>query len=171
VKHLTLLLLLLLPVWNTTMAQTSKFDTLRDAENGYLVYRGEFTFTDLLNEPDFGWMAAGAGNYQPSAAAIATLKQKLDGCQILLFMGTWCSDSRDLVPRLYKVLQMAGYANNTVKIYGMDRPKKSGTNAETTWKVTLVPTVIVVKNHIELGRITENAQKSVEEDLAAMLNH
>ena len=148
------------------MAQTTRYDTLRDAENGYLVYRGAFTFADLQQQPAFGWLDTGITAYQPKTAAINALKDKLKDCTLLVFMGTWCSDSRDLVPRLYKVLEQAGYPTSQIQLYGMDRPKNSGTGAETTWKVTLVPTIIVLKGNKELGRITETARKSVEEDLA-----
>ncbi|MBC7553447.1 MAG: hypothetical protein H7257_05670 [Taibaiella sp.] len=154
---------------NNNMAQKPLYDTLRDPENGMLVMKGRISFKDLMREPANDWMRKGAENYKPNAAAIAVLKEKLPGYTFKIFMGTWCSDSRNLIPKLYTVLKAANYPLDEMDFFGMDRTKTARSQEEKTYKITLVPTIILFRGTKETGRITETVQKSVEEDLAAIL--
>jgi len=152
-----------------SMAQTVKYDTLRDPENGQLTYRGTFGFKDLLSDTAFHWMQDGVNAYEPNAAATAYLKEHLGKYRLVIFMGTWCDDSHNLVPKLYKILTTIGYPTDGMQLYGVDRSKITGTQAEQKWKVLFVPSIIVLDGDKEVGRITESVDKSVEEDLGRML--
>jgi thiol-disulfide isomerase/thioredoxin len=88
----------------------------------------------------------------------------------VVFIGTWCDDSHYLLPKLTKVLQLAGYPLTGVTMYGTDRDKKTKNGEQAQYGITLVPTIILLKNGKEAGRITESALKSVEEDLAKMVS-
>jgi thiol-disulfide isomerase/thioredoxin len=151
-------------------AQTKAYDTSRDAKNGQLVFNGPITFSDLFSEPSFTWLQSGIDEYKPNAEAVAVLQSRLKEYTIVVFIGTWCDDSHYLLPKLTKVLQLAGYPLTGVTMYGTDRDKKTKNGEQAQYGITLVPTIILLKNGKEAGRITESALKSVEEDLAKMVS-
>jgi thiol-disulfide isomerase/thioredoxin len=144
------------------------FDTATDYKNGSLVLKGQVTFDDLLQEKSFGWMQA-ANSYKPNARAMDFLKQNLSGYRIIVFMGTWCSDSHELIPRLYKVLTAANFPMGELTMYGVDRTKATKDGANSQFQITAVPTIILLRNGKEAGRITETVRKTVEKDLVKII--
>ncbi|MBW7912769.1 MAG: thioredoxin family protein [Taibaiella sp.] len=134
-----------------------------------LVFTGQFTFTDLQAEESFKWMPEGIEAYQPNAEDMSYLKSELNKYQLVVFMGTWCEDSHNLVPKLYKVLDAASYPLQTLTLYGLDREKKGKGTEHEEYKVLFVPTIIVLSDGKEVGRITETVRKSVEADLSAII--
>ena len=134
-----------------------------------LVFTGQFTFTDLKQEESFKWMLDGIAAYQPNAEDISYLKNELNKYQLVVFMGTWCEDSHNLIPKLYKVLEAAGYPAQQLTLYGLDREKKGKGTAHEEYKVLYVPTIIVLTDGKEVGRITEMVRKSIEADLSAII--
>ena len=74
-----------------------------------------------------------------------------------------------LVPKLEKVLEKANYPMSMLTMYGVDREKTTRKGDQAKYNITLVPTIMLFKDGKEIGRITESAAKSVEEDLAAMI--
>ena len=161
---------LLLLTTTTALAQQPNYDTSRDAKNGSLVMNGIITFDDLMQETSFGWMRVGTEDYSPKRRSIKALKEHLPKYQMIVFLGTWCGDSKDLVPKLYKVLTKAAYPLTQVKIYGVDRTKKTSDGANEKFKITHVPTIILLDGDKEIGRITESVKKNMEHDLAEIVD-
>lgn len=134
-----------------------------------LVFTGQFAFTDLQAEESFKWMTEETDAYQPNAEDISYLKSELNKYHLVVFMGTWCEDSHNLMPKLYKVLHAASYPLQQLTLYGLDREKKGKGTAHEEYKVLYVPTIIVLSDGKEIGRITETVRKSVEADLSAII--
>jgi len=148
-------------------AQT-KYDVSYDADSS-LIYNGPCTFGDLTSEKTFDWFTEGAAKYKANAKAEAYLKKNLAGYDLIVFLGTWCEDSHNIVPKLYKVLQQVDYPMSQYTMFGVDRKKATKNSEHLKYKITNVPTIIVLKNHEEIGRITESVDKSVEEDMVKIL--
>jgi hypothetical protein len=109
-------------------------------------------------------------NYRPPAAAVSALKANSSDAQITVALGTWCSDSRNYVPKLMKALKAAGNDHLKVKIIGIDSRFHTPLTTIQQRKLINVPTVIVERNGREIGRIVETpAVDTMEEDLAAIL--
>ena len=161
------IVLLLLSV--TTMAQTKAYDVIKDPKEGGWIFDGLITLADLNAEPTFGWMKSGSDSYTPEEKYVATLRKNLKEYSIIAFLGTWCEDSHNLIPKLEKVLITCGFPPNQLTMYGIDRDKKSKTGEEKKYDIKFAPTIILLKNGKEAGRITETVQKSVEADLAAIV--
>lgn len=89
--------------------------------------------------------------------------------EYLVVLGTWCSDSKREVPRFLKIIDLAGIAPERVKYYGVDRTKQSPGELPGQYNIELVPTIIVLKNGSEMGRIVESPKNSIEEDLLVIL--
>src|SRR5690606_3995337 len=101
--RLLLLLLSLFFVMDTN-AQP-RYEQIRDRDTKDLVFKGQISFEDLEKEPEFKWFNSGVAAYEPDEATISYLQQHLKGYEIITFIGTWCSDSHEMVPKLYKVLK------------------------------------------------------------------
>lgn len=134
-----------------------------------LIYQGKVTFADLNKESAFKWFAEGYGNYKPNAEEITFLKNELKQFDMVVLMGTWCEDSHNMIPKLYRVLRDTDFPLNKFVMYGLDRNKIGLHHEEEQYKVTSVPTVILYSAGQEAGRITELVQKSVEADLANII--
>jgi thiol-disulfide isomerase/thioredoxin len=145
------------------------YQASKDAENGSVVMKGPISMADLANETSFGWFKQNAA-YTPDATAIATLKTRLGGYDMVVVMGTWCEDSQNLVPKLNTVLQLAGYPLDSVRMFGVDRSKDALNGEKAKYAIEKVPTIILYKDGQEAGRITETVQKSIEADLAAIVS-
>jgi len=145
-----------------------KYDVINDKQDGGLIFKGNCTFDDLQEEASFDWFTLGYNSYQPDAATIETLKKKLPSCEIVIFMGTWCEDTHNLLPKLYKTMLLSHCFTN-YKMYGVDRDKKSKEGENETYKVVNVPTIIILKNKQEVGRIVESPRETIEKDLAKLV--
>ncbi len=167
------LLLLAAFLFSTTaMAQSlpaSDFDRSKDPENGAVVFKGAVTLADLQKEPSFAWLATGMKAYTPQADAVQYLKTHLPGYELVVLMGTWCDDSQQQLPRLFKTLQAAGYPAEQVTMFGVDRAKEAKNVERRIYNVERVPTIILYKDHQEVGRIVEAPKTSIEGDLEAMI--
>ncbi len=136
---------------------------------GEIVYNGPTTFEDLEQEPTFTWLGEGAKAYEPDGAKIIYLLNKLPLYNIVVVMGTWCEDSHNMLPKLYRVLSDTDYPMSQLTMYGVDRDKKSKTGIEKKYNVSNIPAIILLKDDKEVGRITEVVNKSVEADLAQII--
>ncbi len=86
---------------------------------------------------------------------------------VVVFLATWCGDSRRNVPRFFKSIK----DNNHFKIamWAVDRKKKMENNLTEKHNILRVPTFIFEQNGVEIGRIIENPKKSIEEDILDIL--
>lgn len=154
---------------STTVFSQSDYERSTDTENGSVVFKGQITYDDLLKEPGFSWLKKGADNYAPDKESIAYLQKELPGYEIIVFLGTWCEDSQNLIPKLYKTLQAAGYPMRRYSMYGVDRAKTAKYVEHKLYKIERVPTIILFKKNNEVGRIVESTKKNIEEDLAEII--
>jgi thiol-disulfide isomerase/thioredoxin len=109
--------------------------------------------------------------YEVNEAALSNLKMK--GVTFKVFLGTWCSDSQRELPRFYKIADYLDLKENQLQIVGLDnhtdRYKQSPQHEEEGWNIEYVPTIIVLKDGKEVGRIVEMPEVSLEEDLVKIL--
>ncbi len=116
------------------------------------------------------WFDRGYARYVPDTALVEPLRGALtDGVEILVFYGTWCSDTRRELPRLMKILDTVGFPEENVKYCGVNRAKRSGDDFAKKHDVRRVATFIIYKDGEELGRIIESPTKSLESDLLHIL--
>ncbi|HSQ20990.1 MAG TPA: thioredoxin family protein [Blastocatellia bacterium] len=109
--------------------------------------------------------------YQPDITAVAVIKSIQAETTIIVALATWCSDSKQHIPRLLKALDAAGNPHLHIKLIGIARQLREPAETIKQRKIVHVPTVIVERDGVELGRIVENpTAKTIEQDLAAILN-
>ena len=109
----------------------------------------------LLEDTSFHWYAENLKGYTPNATALERLKKNKDTIQLLAFMGTWCEDSQNIIPKFYSLLEAASFSNDRVTLIGVDRQKKTFSHLSEALNIVNVPTIIVMKNGKEIGRVVE----------------
>lgn len=130
---------------------------------------GEMT-ADKLWEAVPVWRAV-MDDYRANPKAVAEIKSSNKTTAVTLVLGTWCPDSKNYVPRLMRALRDAGNDKIQVKLVGVDNQFHKPVDTVQPRRITNVPTVIIERDGHEIGRIVETpASKTIEEDLAAILN-
>lgn len=129
---------------------------------------GQLTRTAI--EAHSGWEQLRAQDYTPDSAAITTIRDKAGDVQVIVFLGTWCGDSKREMPRFFKIWDQAGIPMSKVSLYGLDRTKKDAEGLTVKWKIEYVPTFIFVRNGQEIGRIIEKPKGTLEGDIAQILS-
>lgn len=145
------------------------FDVIKDTMSSKNMFVGRCSFDDLSDESSFDWITTGSNNYTPDMLVTDELKKVLPSCELIIFMGTWCEDTQNLLPKLYKTMMLSRSFTN-YKMYALDRAKKSKNNEQSEFKVTLVPTIIIMKKGVELGRIVEAPKTTIEADLLKIVS-
>lgn len=108
-------------------------------------------------------------SYQSGLNSTAETDSLTKDLFITIVLGTWCSDSREQVPRFFKVTDQLGFPPERITLIGVDGKKQSDNPDVTPMAIELVPTFIFTRSCKELGRITETPQKSLEEDLLEII--
>jgi thiol-disulfide isomerase/thioredoxin len=128
---------------------------------------GQVTRAALLNYA--GWEQLRAEDYTPDAAAVASIKEQCQDVEALLFVASWCPDSKRDVPRLFKILDQAGFPESRVTMHALDRTKKDAAGLTVQWNIERVPTFIFLRGGKEVGRIVERPKATLESDLLHLL--
>ena len=116
-----------------------------------------------------GWERLRGQGYSPDPAAIASIREQAAGVEVLVFIGTWCPDSKRHVPRFLKIVDQAGLSESQLRLYGVDRAIDDGGGHATRWNIQRVPTFIFLHQGRELGRVVENPSGTLEGDIARIL--
>lgn len=130
---------------------------------------GEFTWQEWQNVCD--WTDYSAGDYSPQQEYVQQVSDiySKEEISFIIFTAAWCPDSETGTPRIYKLFSAAGIDHSDVSLFGVDRDKKEPTKTYEKYNLEKVPTLIVLKDGSEIGRIVEYPVKSWEQDLAEIL--
>lgn len=107
--------------------------------------------------------------YEISEEALNALNTYPDSAEIIVFFGTWCKESKKYVPALIKVYQAHRNQNIQWKFVAAGPDKKIPEAFSKMFSIEYIPTVVVLKNNIEAGRIEEHPRNVVEADLVQIL--
>lgn len=111
---------------------------------------------DLVeNDTAFKWYAENLKGYKPNTKAVDGLRKFADSIQLLVFMGTWCEDSHNVIPKFFTLLDSSAFPKDRLSLIGVDRAKKTLSHLAEALDVKNVPTIIVMKNGKEMGRVVE----------------
>lgn len=128
---------------------------------------GKTTQGALMRDVPAFWN--GYRDYTPRKDIVERIAAAKGPFDILVFFGTWCKDSVSEVPKILRILDMAGNKDLRVALYGVDRAKKEGLGMSEKFTIQRVPTTIVLRDGIERGRIVEYPATSNEEELLKIL--
>jgi thiol-disulfide isomerase/thioredoxin len=128
---------------------------------------GDITYEKLrAAKPDYVFASK---NHMPDPRAIAALSKVTTDTQIEVFFGSWCSHCQRWVPRLLRVIDDAKNPHITVNVHAMSEDQSQPEESIRKYDVSKTPTIVVVQNGAELGRIEEEPLVSMEADLVRIL--
>ena len=119
------------------------------------LFKGLVTRQDIENDTSFKWFKANMQLGTASATAIEAFKKNGSKFKMVVFFGTWCEDSQNLVPIFYRLVDKSGYSDSSITLIAVDRKKTTLDNLHTAFHITNVPTFIVMKDGKEVSRIVE----------------
>lgn len=161
-----LLLVIITLLYMTPLKAQFLYDLERDEQSGQTMFVGQCVFEDIEEQAEFDWFKTISNDYSPNTEVISKLKKVLPTYQIIIFMGTWCEDTHSLLPKLYKTLLLSHCFTN-YKMYGVNREKKTKNNLQAKYNIENIPTIILIKDNIEVGRIVESipSESTIEQEL------
>jgi hypothetical protein len=136
---------------------------------GNKVLVGKISEKVLANDSAFMWFFTGVNRYRPDSAWIKYISFYRDSFDVVAFVGTWCPDSKRMLPEFYRVMMASSYPMNHIQLYGLDRHLKGEGGAEETYHVDKVPSFILLHDGKEIGRITDHVNRSMEADMVSIL--
>ncbi|MFI5129007.1 MAG: thioredoxin family protein [Chitinophagales bacterium] len=133
-------------------------------------YKGIISREILMADSSFKWMNY-ARNFAGDKNAVEGLKKNKDSIQLLVFMGTWCEDSQDIIPKFYSLTDAAGFSQDKITLIGVDRKKTTLSHLTEALGIVNVPTIMVMKNGKEVGRVVEYGKQGMfDRELGEIIN-
>ncbi|WP_276481195.1 hypothetical protein [Paraflavitalea pollutisoli] len=140
---------------------------------GNLHLLGLSTRERLAQAPFASWFDQFYNGYTIDTATAGQLKPLLKNKKFVIFMGTWCGDSKREVPRMYKLLDYCGVKSSQIKLINVNNAdsayKQSPGHEERGLSIFRVPDLLVYDKNGEAGRIVESPIVSLEKDLLAIV--
>lgn len=114
----------------------------------------------------FSWLEwkerAGWADFNAPEYIINTLKAdsisyyyQNNNIKFIIFSGSWCGDSKTEVPKMFKLFETAIIPADSISLYGLDREKQESSGTALKYQIQRVPTLIILINNKEAGRIIE----------------
>ena len=147
-------LLFVAVLFSSALAAVAQTEVSRDA-GGNKIIKGFMSRQELATDSAFSWFALNQKGYTPEQNAVQAFRNQKDSINIIAFGGTWCGDTRNLLPKFFALTDAAGFSNDRVTLIGVDHSKKTIQHLTEAFGVTHVPTFIVMKNGKEIGRVVE----------------
>lgn len=88
------------------------------------------------------------------------------GTEVLAFFGTWCHDSQREIPRYMRLSEASALKTTYIAV---DRDKRDPAGQAARWRISKVPTFILLREGRELGRIVERPRVDLRTDLTELL--
>ncbi len=163
---LYLLLLGIFGISPLIFTQTNNLETIKPADE----YLCGTVNRSALQTGEFGqFFIEEYANYKPDQEILNKLDKDLFSCSMTIVLGTWCHDSEQQVPRMYKVLDKMDFNTSVIQIICVDKDKTGCDTDISNMDIQRVPTFIIYNGEKEVGRIIETPKLSLEEDLLNIL--
>jgi len=167
-------LLLILCLFSISLS-AQKINQEVKVENNQSFLVGPINLSGLNSDSYESWYRSNHSAYTVNTEIMTSIEDELAQHKILVFMGTWCDDSKREVPRFIKTLENANFPMENLKIVAVDRRKgmykKSPTGEEWGLSIKRVPTFIFYKDGKEANRIIESPITSLEADMKAIVTN
>lgn len=136
-------------------AQNTKARYEVSNDQGVKILKGVINRRLIENDTSFRWFSENMRYGQTDPAAIESFRKNKNKFNLVVFGGTWCHDTQNLLPGFYRLVDKSGYPENKITLIGVDRAKTTLNNLQTKYGVTRVPTFIVMQGDREVGRVVE----------------
>lgn len=136
------------------------------------VLKGVLTRELVQKDSTFKWFAQNQKAYTPNAEVVTALKSGASNLHFIVFGGTWCDDTKYILPRFYSLADAAAIPANHISLIGVDRAKKTFGYLTESLNVINVPTIIVLRDGKEIGRVVEYGKTGQwDKELGQIINN
>jgi thiol-disulfide isomerase/thioredoxin len=142
-------------LFTTVYAQTPYTSVKDEKHPEGVVLNGIISKYILENDPVFNWYASSRSSYTPPTEVLNAMESAKSRVQFLIFGGTWCEDTQFILPKFFKLQELSGFPDASISFFGVNRAKKTLGNVAEVFKIVNVPTIIVMKDGKETGRVVE----------------
>ena len=140
--------------------------------SGTKIIKGFMSKQELATDSSFKWFAENQKGYTPDQNALNSLKASKDSINFVVFGGTWCGDTKYILPKFFSLTDAAGFSQDRITLVGVDRSKKTIQHLTEAFAIVNVPTIIVMKNGKEVGRVVEYGKYGLyDKELGEILSH
>jgi thiol-disulfide isomerase/thioredoxin len=147
------LFLLSFTIIGLTAFSQSQYEVSMDGPDKVL--KGIISRDLLQKDTSFKWFAINQKGYVPYSDAVSAIKPKASTLHFIVFGGTWCHDTQFILPKFFSLADAAAVPANNISLIGVDRGKKTLGYLSESLNITNVPTIIVMKDGKEIGRVVE----------------
>lgn len=131
---------------------------------------GYVNLNQMKNPPHSEWYESGFNNYSYDIEVFNQIKGiSREDLSVKIVLGTWCPDSRREVPRFMRIMESWDFPRENITFIGVDNAKLSPVAEYESLNIERVPTFILYRNNIEIGRIIEVPETSLEQDMLNIL--
>lgn len=127
---------------------------------------------DLSSDTAFSWYAESQRIYpHPDTSAVNAFRNNKDKIYFLIFGGTWCMDTHFILPKFYKIQEASGFPEDHVTVFAVNHHMQTMGNLAKAFNIRQTPTIMVMKDGKELGRLVEYGKTGHwDQELAAIIN-
>ena len=137
-------------------AQTPYTCSIDEKHKDVTILNGIISKYALLNTAEFyQWYQSNQNIYEPDTAIVNAMEAAKDKVQFIIFGGTWCEDTQFVLPRFFKLQELSGFPDKNISFFGVNRAKQTIGNVTAAFKIINIPTIIVMKDGKEVGRVVE----------------
>ncbi|MDA3909871.1 MAG: thioredoxin family protein [Bacteroidales bacterium] len=115
------------------------------------------------------WFTANYDAYPVDSESLVDFQNNDTTIKMLIYLATWCPDTRRELPRMKKILDKLN-VNWDINLIGLNRKKQLSDGESPENGITHVPSFVIFQNNMEIGRIVERPEQSLEKDLKKILN-
>jgi len=154
-----------------TQAQTPYISFPDEKHPEATIVNGIISKYILINDTTYlKWYGPNQSGYNPDTALLNAMERSKGKLQFVLFGGTWCDDTRFILPKFFKLQERSGVQDKDIAFFAVNRQKKTLGNVTEVFKILNVPTIIVMKDGKEIGRVVEYGKTGAwDKDLAEII--
>ncbi len=155
----------------TTSRQAMKINYSIVPDGNEKVLKGIINRKIIETDTAFKWFQENMKWANIDSKAIEAFTTKKDLFSVIVFGGTWCHDTQNLLPVFYKLVDKSNYPDNKISLIVTDRDKKTINDLHTKYNITNVPTFIIIHNGKEIGRVVEYGKTgAIDKELGEIVN-
>ena len=137
----------------STPVTNQPYETIN--KNNEITLKGLLNRKVLESDTTFKWFKNNYALGMADASAVQAFQQKKDKFHVIIFGGTWCEDTQNLLPVFYRLADKSGLPDSSITLIGVDRDKQTLDNLSEAFNIVNVPTFIVMHDGKEVGRVVE----------------
>lgn len=126
---------------------------------------GEVSATKVLSLPAFYQQFESSSISQQDIEGLSAIDKNLT---LRLLFGSWCHDSEREVPKIIKLVEAAANPNLVLMLTAISSDKLQPESAVARYNLKYTPTLVVIRDGQELGRIIEMPEHSWAADIVAL---